>query len=103
MNFKPLSDKVLVRREEAEDITKGGIVIPDATRTAPNEGTVVAAGDGLLREDGSVRKTQVKVGDYILFGKYSGTEVRVNDALHLILREDEILGIVTNKWGFDVD
>ena len=97
MNFKPLSDKILVKRDKSQDMTKGGIYIPDANKAQPNAGTAVAVGEGLLREDGTIRPMHVKEGDYVLFGQYSGTEVRVNDELHLILREDEILGIVLKK------
>jgi chaperonin GroES len=85
---------VIVKRVEGENKTKGGLYIPDTAKEKPIEGTVVAVGNGKILEDGSVRKLEVKAGDRILFGKYSGTEVKIEGEEHLILREDDILGVV---------
>ncbi len=94
MNFRPLHDRVLVRRVEAEEKTAGGIIIPDTAKEKPQEGEVVAAGTGTKAEDGAVTPLDVKAGDRILFGKWSGTEVRVNGEDLLIMKESDILGIV---------
>ncbi|PZO89911.1 MAG: co-chaperone GroES [Sphingomonas sanxanigenens] len=94
MNFRPLHDRVLVRRVEAEEKTAGGIIIPDTAKEKPQEGEVVAAGTGIKAEDGKVTPLDVKTGDRILFGKWSGTEVRVNGEDLLIMKESDILGIV---------
>jgi len=94
MALRPLHDRVLVKRLESEEKTKGGIIIPDAAKEKPLEGKVMAAGNGKVLEDGSVRALQVKKGDRILFGKYSGTEVKIDGEELVILREDDILGIV---------
>jgi chaperonin GroES len=94
MKIRPLHDRVLVKRLEEQDTTKGGIIIPDSAKEKPIEGEVVAAGNGKLLEDGKVRPLDVKEGDRILFGKYSGTEVKLEGTEHLILREDEILAVV---------
>lgn len=94
MAFRPLGDRVLVRRVEEEEKTKGGIIIPDTAKEKPIEGEVLAIGSGKIADDGSVRKLDVKVGDRILFGKYSGTEVKVDGEERLILREDDILGVL---------
>ncbi len=94
MKIRPLYDRVLVARVAEEEKTKGGIIIPDTAKEKPVEGKVVAVGGGRVLEDGSVRKLDVKAGDRVLFGKYSGTEVKLNGEEHLILREDEILGVV---------
>ena len=91
---RPLQDRVIVKRvEEREQRSSGGIVIPDTAKEKPQEGKVVAVGPG-RREDGKVLTLDVKVGDRILFGKYSGTEIKLDDEEHLILREEDILGIV---------
>ena len=95
MGIRPLQDRVLVKRVEEEEKTKGGIIIPDTAKEKPIEGKVVAVGNGKVSEDGSVRPLEVKAGDRVLFGKYSGTEVKIDGEEHLILREDDILGIVT--------
>ena len=92
--LRPLQDRILVRRVQEEEKTKGGIIIPDTAKEKPIEGEVIAVGNGKILEDGSVRKLDVKVGDRILFGKYSGTEVKVDGEDRLILREDDILGII---------
>jgi chaperonin GroES len=94
MNFRPLHDRVLVRRVEAEEKTAGGIIIPDTAKEKPQEGEVVAAGSGAKNEDGKVTPLDVKAGDRILFGKWSGTEVKVNGEDLLIMKESDILGIV---------
>lgn len=94
MRIRPLQDRVIVRRLEEEQKTKGGIIIPDTAKEKPVEGKVVAVGNGKILEDGSVRKLDVKSGDRVLFGKYSGTEVKIEGEEHLILREDDILGVL---------
>jgi chaperonin GroES len=94
MNFRPLHDRVLVRRVEAEEKTAGGIIIPDTAKEKPQEGEVIAAGSGTKAEDGKVTPLDVKAGDRILFGKWSGTEVRVDGEDLLIMKESDILGIV---------
>jgi chaperonin GroES len=94
MNIRPLQDRVIVRRVKEEEKTKGGLYIPDTAKEKPIEATVIAVGNGKLLEDGTVRKLDVKAGDRILFGKYSGTEVTVEGEEHLILREDDILGVI---------
>ncbi|MBC9034176.1 co-chaperone GroES [Sphingomonas sp. JC676] len=94
MNFRPLHDRVLVRRVEAEEKTAGGIIIPDTAKEKPQEGEVVAAGTGTKTEDGKILPLDVKAGDKILFGKWSGTEVKVNGEDLLIMKESDILGIV---------
>ncbi len=94
MNFRPLHDRVLVRRVEAEEKTAGGIIIPDTAKEKPQEGEVIAAGTGSRADDGKVTPLDVKAGDRILFGKWSGTEVRVNGEDLLIMKESDILGIV---------
>jgi chaperonin GroES len=94
MNFRPLHDRVLVRRVEAEEKTAGGIIIPETAKEKPQEGEVVAAGTGAKTEDGKILPLDVKAGDKILFGKWSGTEVKVNGEDLLIMKESDILGIV---------
>ena len=94
MNFRPLHDRVLVRRVEAEEKTAGGIIIPDTAKEKPQEGEVVAIGTGTKSEDGKVTPLDVNAGDRILFGKWSGTEVKVNGEDLLIMKESDILGIV---------
>lgn len=94
MKFRPLHDRVLVKRVEEEAKTKGGIIIPDTAKEKPQEGEVVAVGTGAIKDDGSVRALDVKAGDRILFGKWSGTEVTVNGDELLIMKESDILGIL---------
>jgi chaperonin GroES len=94
MKIRPLQDRVIVRRVKEEEKTKGGIIIPDSAKEKPIEGMVVAVGNGKVLDDGSVRKLDIKEGDKILFGKYSGTEVKIDGEEHLILREDDILGVL---------
>jgi chaperonin GroES len=93
-NIRPLHDRVIVKRVKEEEKSKGGIIIPDTAKEKPIEGEVLAIGSGKVLEDGSVRKLDVKVGDRVLFGKYSGTEVKVDGEERLILREDDILGVI---------
>ena len=94
MKFRPLHDRVAVRRLEGEEKSSGGIIIPDTAKEKPIQGKVVAVGNGKILEDGSVRKLEVKKGDTVLFGKYAGTDVKIDGEDHLILREDDILGVV---------
>src|SRR6058998_2005002 len=97
MNFRPLHDRVLVRRVEAEEKTAGGIIIPDTAKEKPQEGEVIAAGTGIKNEDGKITPLDVKAGDRILFGKWSGTEVKVDGEDLLIMKESDILGIIEGK------
>jgi chaperonin GroES len=94
MTFRPLHDRVLVKRVEEESKTKGGIIIPDTAKEKPQEGEVIAAGSGTIKDDGTVRPLDVKAGDRILFGKWSGTEVTVDGQELLIMKESDILGVV---------
>jgi chaperonin GroES len=94
MKIRPLQDRVIVKRVEEEEKTKGGIIIPDTAKEKPIEGKVIAVGKGKVREDGKVQPLDVRKGDRILFGKYAGTEVKVEGEEHLIMREDDILGVI---------
>ena len=94
-NFRPLHDRVVIRRLEAEEKTKGGIIIPDTAKEKPQEGQVVAAGPGARNERGELVALEVKAGDKILFGKWSGTEVKIDGEDLLIMKESDILGIIT--------
>ena len=94
MGIRPLQDRVIIKRIKEEEKTKGGIIIPDTAKEKPVEGKVIAVGNGKVLENGTVRKLDVKAGDTILFGKYSGTEVKIGGEDHLILREDDILGVI---------
>lgn len=94
MKIKPLQDRVIVRRLDQEEEMKGSIVIPDTAKEKPQEGEIVAAGDGKVLDSGQKVAMSVKTGDRILFGKYSGTEVKIDDEEYLIMREDEVLGIL---------
>jgi chaperonin GroES len=94
MNFTPLNDRILVKRADEETKTASGLIIPDSAREKPLRGTVLAVGKGNVADDGSVRPLAVKAGDDILFGKYAGTEIKIEGTEHTILREDDILGIV---------
>ncbi|MCD6292986.1 MAG: co-chaperone GroES [Deltaproteobacteria bacterium] len=94
MNIRPLQDRIIVKRTEEEEKTAGGIIIPDAAKEKPMQGEVVAAGKGKVSEDGKVMPLDVKVGDKILFGKYAGTEVKLDGEDYLIMREDDVLGVL---------
>jgi chaperonin GroES len=94
MKIRPLQDRVIVKRVEEEAKTKGGIIIPDTAKEKPMEGKIIAVGKGKIFEDGKVHPIDVKAGDRVLFGKYSGTEVKIDDEEHLIMREDDILGVI---------
>jgi chaperonin GroES len=94
MSIKPLQDRVLVKRVEEETKTKGGIIIPDSAKEKPIEGKVIAVGTGKVKDDGTRIPMDLKVGDRVLFGKYAGTEVKIDNEEHLIMREDDILGII---------
>jgi chaperonin GroES len=93
-SIRPLQDRVIVKRVKEEEKTKGGIIIPDTAKEKPIEGIIIAVGNGKVQEDGKVRPLDVKVDDHILFGKYSGTEVKIDGEDRLILREDDILGVI---------
>ncbi len=94
MKFRPLHDRVVVRRIEAEEKTKGGIIIPDTAKEKPQEGEIMAVGSGARDETGKVNPLDVKVGDRVLFGKWSGTEVRIDGEDLLIMKESDIMGVV---------
>jgi|SRR6185295_8582829 len=95
MKVKPLHDRVLVKRVEPEEKVKGGIIIPDTAKEKPLEGKVVAVGSGRLDEDGKRIPLEVKVGDRVLVGKYAGTEIKIDEVEHVIVREDEVLGVIS--------
>src|SRR5438477_11073079 len=95
MKIRPLQDRVMVKRlEEEVEKTKGGIIIPDTAKVKPQQGTVIAVGKGKVNDDGKLMPLDVKVGDKILFGKYSGSEIKLDGEEHLIMREEDILGVV---------
>jgi chaperonin GroES len=94
MKLRPLQDRILVQRVKEEEKTKGGIIIPDTAKEKPIEGRVIAAGNGKLSEEGKRITPELKQGDRILFGKYSGTEVKIEGEEYLIIREDDVLGVV---------
>ncbi|RLC32392.1 MAG: co-chaperone GroES [Deltaproteobacteria bacterium] len=94
MKIKPLHDRVIVKRIEEEEKTKGGIIIPDTAKEKPAEGRVIARGDGKILEDGTRQPLEVKEGDRVLFGKYAGTEIKIDGEEHLIMREDDIIAIM---------
>ena len=94
MKIRPLHDRIIVKRLEEEETTKGGIIIPDSAKEKPMEGEVIAVGGGKKTDDGKIIKMDVKAGDRVLFSKYAGTEVKIDDVEHLIMREDDILGIL---------
>jgi chaperonin GroES len=95
--IRPLQDRVLLKRVQEEEKTKGGIIIPDTAKEKPIEGEVVAVGNGKVLDDGSVRALGVKAGDRVLFGKFSGTEIKLDGEEHLIVREDDILGVMAQR------
>jgi chaperonin GroES len=97
MNFRPLHDRVLVRRVTAEEKTAGGIIIPDTAKEKPQEGEVVAVGPGTLNDKGELRALDVKAGDRILFGKWSGTEVKLDNEELLIMKETDIMGVLEGQ------
>lgn len=94
--LQPLGDRLVVKPLDAEEKTKSGLVLPDTAKEKPQEGKVIAVGSGKLLDDGSVKKLEVRSGDRILYGKYSGTEVRLNEEDYLILREDDVLAVVAS-------
>ncbi|MFT3769831.1 MAG: co-chaperone GroES [Minicystis sp.] len=93
MRIRPLQDRIVVKRLESENKTKGGIIIPDAAKEKPIEGKVVAVGNGKVLKNGQVRPLEVQVGDVVLFGKYSGTEIKLDGEEHVLLREDDVLAV----------
>jgi chaperonin GroES len=97
MKIRPLHDRVIVKRLEEERTSPGGIVIPDSATEKPSQGKIVATGKGKILEDGKVRALDVKVGDKILFGKYSGTEVKIDGAELLVMREEDIMAVIEGK------
>ena len=97
MKFRPLHDRVLVRRVEAEEKTAGGIIVPDTAKEKPQEGEVVAVGPGTLNDKGELRPLDVKAGDRVLFGKWSGTEVKLNNEELLIMKESDIMGVLEGQ------
>jgi chaperonin GroES len=96
MKIRPLQDRIVVKRIEGESKTKGGIIIPDTAKEKPIQGKVVAVGNGKVLKDGKTRPVDVKVGDTILFGKYSGTEIKLDGEEHIILREDDVLAVTSD-------
>jgi chaperonin GroES len=94
MNIRPLQDRVILKRVKEEEKTKGGIIIPDTAKEKPIEGKVLAVGNGKVLEDGKVRPLDVKAGDRVLFSKYAGTEIKIEGEEHLIMREEDILGVI---------
>jgi chaperonin GroES len=97
LNIRPLRDRLLVRRIDEEEKTKGGIIIPDTAKEKPQEGEVMAVGSGRINEQGKITPLDLKVGDRILFSKYSGTEVKIEGQEYLILREDDVQGVIESK------
>ena len=97
MKVKPLHDRILIKRVEEKETIKGGIIIPDTAKEKPQEAEVIAVGGGKKTDEGKVIPMDVKAGDRILFGKYSGTEIKIDDEDYLIIREDEVLGIIEAK------
>jgi chaperonin GroES len=94
MKFRPLQDRILIKRIKSEEKTLGGIIIPDTAKEKPQEGEVIAVGNGKKSEDGKLHAVELKKGDRILFGKYSGTEIKVDGEEHLILKEEDVLGVL---------
>ena len=97
MKIRPLQDRIVVKRLEADKKTKGGLIIPDTAKEKPIEGKVVAVGNGKVLKDGKVRPLEVKVGDTVLFGKYTGTEVKIDGEEHVLIREDDVLAVTDSK------
>ena len=100
MKIRPLHDRILVKRLEEAEKTKGGIIIPDSAKEKPIEGKVIAAGNGKVLEDGKVRPLDVKAGDKIVFGKYAGTEVKIDGVELIIMKESDIMGILEDRSAF---
>lgn len=94
MKFRPLHDRILVERVESEEVTKGGIILPDTAKEKPQQGKVIAVGNGKRTDDGKIIPLEIKVGDMILFGKYSGSEIKIEGNEYLIMKEDDVLGVV---------
>lgn len=94
MNLKPLGDRIIVKPKAPEEVTKGGIFLPDTAKEKPMEGEVIAVGKGRVADDGKLIEMEIKVGDKVLYGKYSGTEIRINDEEHLIMRESDVYAII---------
>ncbi len=97
MSFRPLHDRILVRRVESEEKTKGGIIIPDTAKEKPQEGEIIAVGPGARNEAGQLQALDVKVGDRVLFGKWSGTEIKINGEDLLIMKESDVMGIIEGQ------
>src|SRR5512146_903774 len=97
MKIRPLQDRVIVKRVAEEDRSKGGIIIPDTAKEKPIEGKVIAVGNGKVLEDGKVRPLDIKAGDRVLFSKFAGTEIKIDGDEHLIMREEDILGVIERK------
>jgi chaperonin GroES len=97
MKIRPLQDRLVVKRLEGDTVTKGGIIIPDSAKEKPVEGKVVAVGSGKVLKDGKVRPLEVKVGDVVLFGKYSGNEIKLDGVEHVLLREDDVLAVTQSS------
>ena len=97
MKIRPLQDRIIVKRVAEEEKTKGGIIIPETAKEKPIEGKVIAVGNGKILEDGKVRPMDIKAGDTILFSKYAGTEIKIEGDEHLIMREEDILGVIEDK------
>ncbi len=94
MKFRPLYDRILVERVESEEVTKGGIILPDTAKEKPQQGKIIAVGSGKRTEDGKIIPLELKAGDTILFGKYSGSEIKIEGTQYLIMKEDDVLGLV---------
>ncbi len=94
MKIRPLQDRIIVKRIDEEETSKGGIIIPDTAKEKPQEGKVIAVGKGMIRDDGKLQKLDVKKGDRVLFGKFAGTEVTLDGKEHLIISEDDVFGIM---------
>ena len=94
MNIRPLQDRIIVKRVTEEEKSRGGIIIPDTAKEKPQQGKVIAVGKGKVLEDGTQRPLDIKAGDTILFGKYAGTEVKIEGEEHLILRDEDVLGVI---------
>ena len=97
MSFRPLHDRVVVKRVAEEEKTKGGIIIPDTAKEKPQQGKIIAVGKGRLEKDGKVTPLDVKAGDTVLFGKYAGQEIKIDGNEYLIIREEEVLGVIEKK------